>query len=540
MALKGKARVGLLLVVFFIFYLVPYLISRQPLSPDELDFDYFSSLLATEGRISFSPRGDLLFGFKGFVPRDFAYNYRGQAVPWGPPGFIILAALARIALSKWGAVMLNPFLGALAVYLCYRLSLGVLKDEKLAFGAALLLGTMPAFVHFDNFFVADILGVVVFLAACCSLLELFSKGRLRYYIIFGVLCGMLVWVRYTNLVLIPPILVYLFAHRRRIRVRPLMIAIVLALVLGAAFLLYCKGVYGHYFAIGYSSEKVFERTSDAVEGSRAIGRSLSLYRFRPWELFMHLIYIPVSFSIAFPPFILALMTIFKDVKRGRERWFYLSYAMLFVLLLLLFGNYRVYGFEERHMTLQSSFLRYFIPFLVFLPLLTVKFLGSVKGARGGLVLVIAGFNLLVAFFGPFGVADTIGGRIYFSRAARFIIDSTPDKSVVLTSYWGKEIFPERIVFSRAGKLKPEEVDRVIDAIVKRGYIPYYVHHAFDKELLKHLERSYDLERLTGPADLPWFMRRGGLPEELYPVSISRIGSFEARDMPAVCAPMLFN
>jgi len=100
--MSGRLKLWLMLGGLFVFYLVPYLVSRQPLSPDELDFDYFSSLMAREGSISFLPTGDVLFGFKGFVPRDFAYNYRGEAVPWGPPGFILVAALAKAALADYG------------------------------------------------------------------------------------------------------------------------------------------------------------------------------------------------------------------------------------------------------------------------------------------------------------------------------------------------------------------------------------------------------------------------------------------------------
>ena len=531
--LSGRAKMVFLLGALFLFYLLPYIVSRQPLSPDELDFDYFSSLLAREGAISFSPRGDAIFGFRGFVPRDFAYNCRGEAVPWGPPGFIVLAALVKSAFSELGAVALNPALGVLAVYLFYRLCCSVLKDRGLAFGAALLLGTMPAFIHFDNFFVADVLSVAVFLGACCSLVGVAQRGRFPHYLLFGVFCGLLVWIRYTNLVLILPLLVYLFAGRKGIRLFPLLMSLALACVIAGVFFVYCNKLYGNYFAIGYSSEKIVEQVPGAVGGSSAIGKLLSWYRFRPWEIFRHLIYIPVSFSIAFPPFILAVLTVFRDVKHRRGGAFYLSYLVLFLLLLLLFGNYRVYGFEERHMTLQSSFLRYFLPFLVFMPLLAVKFLGAVGGGRGAAVFIVAALNFLVAVFGPFGVADTIGGRVYFSRVARFIINSTPVKSVLLTSYWGKEVFPERMVFSRTAKLRPEEMDRVVGAVAEKGYIPYYVDHRNDKRLLRHLKRNYDLEEISGPCNLPWFMRKGVLPRDLYPVKVFRIGSFEERVMPPV-------
>ena len=537
--LSGRARMVLLLGGLFVFYLVPHVISRCPLSPDELDFDYFSSLLAGKGRMSFQPRGDLLFGLKGFVPRDFTYNYRGEAVPWGPPGFIVLAAAARAALPGWGAVVLNPILGVLAVYLCYRLCCFVLKDERRAFGAALLLGTMPAFIHFDNFFIADILSVAIFLGACCSLARATEEGCCLHYLLFGTFCGLLIWVRYTNLILILPMLVYIFAGRGRVRALPLIAAAVLACVIAGAFLIYCRELYGNYFAIGYSSEKFARQATEAAWQSSAIGKLLAWYRFRPWEIFSHLIFIPVSFSIAFPPFILAVLAVFTDLKRGRGRAFYLSYLVLFLLLLLLFGNYRVYGFEERHMTLQSSFLRYSLPFLIFLPLLAVKSLGAIGGGRGGIILLVAAFNLLVAVFGPFGVADTVGGRAYFSRAARFIVDSTPDNAVIITSYWGKTIFPERMVFSRAGGLRPEEVDGVVAAVAGSGSVPYYVDHPSDRGLLRHLRRNYDLDEVTGPADLPWFMRKGRLPRELYPVRLFRIGSFEEREMPAAGCGGLF-
>ena len=302
-----------LLLSCFIFYSFPYLISKQITTPLEVDHDYFSSLLVRERKINSEPKWDIFFDFRGFIPGDAIYNMDGQIAPHTPPGFIFLTALAKLILPDWLVFFLNPLLGCLSTLIFYKISKIILHDDRKAFYSALILATTPVFIHWTNLFFPDILNLTIFLFAFLKLLKIFEGNRQKDYLLFGLFCGFLPWIRYSSIILLFPLAVLIYLNRKKVQKPPLILSAIVTCSLILLLLLFFLHTYGSLFKTGYGDPFASASLTD------------------PWCLFHHLINSPLSFTMAFPPLLLSILGIFAGYNRDKDKSFYVFFFILSVI-----------------------------------------------------------------------------------------------------------------------------------------------------------------------------------------------------------------
>jgi len=517
---KSVKPMALLLVLCFALYAIPYLFSTKITVTDELGLHYFSSLLAEQGTLKYMPEGDRIFGFTGFIPGQTVYGASGEALPRQPPGFILLAAAVKAVTPGQLFFLLNPILGVLCIVLLYAIARHFLTDDRNALYAALLLASTPVFVHWNQMFFVDIANLSAFLIAIWCLLKSLDTQRTIHLAGFGLSLGAMVWIRQSSVILLLPVAVYLFLNRHQITIKWCRLPAVCFGLSIALLMIYNKQIYGSPFQTGYTLGRMprAEGTigSDLTMIIELFTNSTDLYWLRiKW-------FIP-AFSLAFPPLLLALIGVISGIGTPTRRSFTLLIVLSLVVVFAFFGGRDTYGFAKFDLTLQSSFLRYMLPFIALLPIPTIWTLEKLKIAKLRWISLIILLNLGIAAFAHFGVIHTILNRLYMEDVTQFIIRNTGEKTVVISPYWDHIIFPDRLVHSRAID-SPDYLMSVTQSVLQTGYDVALIYHESDSAMLDTLDKTIILDSVTGPDKLNVLLEwlPVPIPSHVYPVKLMRI------------------
>ena len=515
-----EKRLALLALMGFVLYALPYLISTKTIVTDELGLDLFSTLVAESGQTAYVPEGDIIFGFPGFVPKQVVYGASGQAVPKQPPGFILLAALIKIITPDGFHVFLNPLLAALCILLFYDIARNIMDSSKAAFYAALLLATTPVFVHWSHMFFADMANLLAFLLALSCLQAGLKRPDTVRIVLLGFALGAMIWIRQTSFILLLPMCLYALTTRGRINPRFYVVPAGILVISITLLLRYNNNVYGNPFMTGYGVEDYMTSDRTLIEG---ISNTLKL-AFQSQGLYLQRMqsFLP-SFSLAFPPLVLALIGTYCALRSAEKRGFALFMICLFTVLFLLFAGRNTYGTIKYDMALQSSFLRYMLPIIALLPIPTLWALEKFKLATLRWICLIAFLNLAIATLANFGVIHTLLVRLYMEDVTEFVASNNAERSVVISPYWNHIIFPERIVYS-LGKTEHDTLNTAIDSILSKGYNVIMINHQSDSEIFDAVENSQPSERIEGPTQLHPFLKilPVPIPSHVYPVTMLKI------------------
>ncbi|GAI48126.1 unnamed protein product, partial [marine sediment metagenome] len=170
---------------------------------------------------------------------------------------------------------------------------------------------------------------------------------------------------------------------------------------------------------------------------------------------------------------------------------------------------------------HSSFLRYLLPFFALLPIFTVIGIFELGSKARIIFYTLLIFNLIIAFLGPHGLVEDIGARLYYKEVSDFLLKNTNEKSVIFSWYWGKSVFPDRIVFTKKD-LTNEELSKLINKITDYNYNIYYIHHKNSVDKERFLIDNYDLEIIKGPLLKNPFLRLIKPPQNIYPIKMYEI------------------
>ena len=522
-----RRRIFYLLIACFVFYASPWLVTNHLLSPDEVNYDYFSTLLASRGKIGSQVPAEAELGITGLVPRSFANNERGQVLPCVAPGFIFLLALFKLIFPDSWALILNPLLAIVAIYLCYHLSRIILEDDRQALWAALVLAVTPIFGWLATSIQPGMLNLVIFLAGLLALLEAVSSNKKIYYIVFGGCCGLLIWARYSSVLFLPALGLPIYWNWKRLRRRYLLFSLAAGSFFIVLLMVYLNFLYGSPLATGYPhlSHKGFSTSATSSISGLSFGLEILLQPSLRW-LRLNLLPIPISFSLAAPVFIFSLVGLYLWMKSRRTTWLNASFGlMVFFLPVWFFGNLAPYGYDnpqvarENFLTLGSGFLRYLLPFFALLPIWGAVALSAfARSAQKPALVILVVLSLFTFVFAPWGLIEKTFARLYFRSVSNFVLAHTEEKTVVLTSYWDVGLFPHRPVFTRTRGLSKDQLEELTGSILNGGYSVAYVRHRMDEQVGEFLSINYPVEIVRGPfekkgsflAKLPW-------PETHYPI-----------------------
>ena len=522
-----RGRIFYLLIACFVFYASPWLVARHLLSPDEANYDYFSTLLASRGKITSHMPAEVELGIRGLLPRAFVNNEKGQAAPGVSPGLIFLLGLFKLAFPDSWALIVDPLLATVAIYLCYHLSRIILEDDRGALWSALLLAVTPIFAWLATSLLAGMLNLVLFLAGLLALSKAVSENKKTYYIIFGACCGLLVWARYSSVIFLPALGFPIYWNWKRLRKRHLLLSLASGCFFIVLLMVYLNFLYGSPLATGYphSLHRGFSTLATSSISGLSLGLELLLRPSLIW-LRLNFLSIPVSFSLAAPVFVFSLVGLYLWVRRRRITWLKASLGLVILLLpIWFFGNFMPYGYgdpevaRENFLTLGSSFLRYLLPLLALLPIwATVALSAFAPSAQKPALLILIAFSLFTFVFAPWGLIEKTLARLYFRNVSNFVLAHTGEKTVVLTCYWDVGLFPHRPVFTNTRSLSRQQLKELTDSILNGGYSIAYVEHRMDKQVGQFLTTNYPVEIVGGPLEKKGsFMARLPWPKSHYPV-----------------------
>jgi hypothetical protein len=157
-------------------------------------------------------------------------------------------------------------------------------------------------------------------------------------------------------------------------------------------------------------------------------------------------------------------------------------------------------------------------------------LASLKGPTTHIAVVILIVNLSVAVIAPHGVLESIVSKLYFQKATEFILRHTDEHTVVISSYWDKVIYPQRITYGHVDQLKQPDFEALLKSISSAGFQTAYVDHKRNNKTVNHLlDAPYRAKHIQGPPLESGFFRtiRKFIPSELYPVNMYLISEADS-------------
>jgi hypothetical protein len=164
------------------------------------------------------------------VVAGHGYIYSGSPSAYMPPGYpLLLAGIFAVfgegAASYLFLELVQAALGALLVYLVYRLALTIYSDQVTARLAALLAGLYPPFIQMCNEFHSINFYIVLGVAAVLFLVRAIQQPSRRDYVVYCAVClGVLQMFRAETLALTLLFAMLLFWQRQRaFLVRPLLL-----------------------------------------------------------------------------------------------------------------------------------------------------------------------------------------------------------------------------------------------------------------------------------------------------------------------------
>lgn len=175
-----------------------------------------------------------------------------------PPGFPLLLALAQLITGSSQLALYVPSLTALVSLLAVYLLGGVLFSEWVGLGAATWLAFTPTFLTFGTAQWVGVPGLMFMLLGMVSYLKATEAKRTIWQVGLGLLSGALLgyslFIRYTNVVVILPLMIYILYQQRSLSLRnPANYAFFSVLgITGCVILLFNQWYYGGFLTTCYS------------------------------------------------------------------------------------------------------------------------------------------------------------------------------------------------------------------------------------------------------------------------------------------------
>jgi len=401
--------------VFINYYFVPVTGGT-----DSNGYHVCSKMIASQGQFHQKPIDDFQF-----IGNMWVVNELNEFYPKYPPLYPALAAGAMTIFGDHAGFYLCPILAIFAVigmfFLCR-----FFMPEKLALVGSFLLATSPVFNHFALSKVSHgpsmgflIWGLVFFFAAS-------SSRRLQTGILYAVLSGLLLGyaegIRYTNIILLIPPVVYGFLFLRKKR---LWILFAFACGVAVPYLFLCWyhwSSFGSPFATGYSLT------------NEQSGFSLSYF----WTNLR--LYIPALISDG-TGLITSLALIELVLLFGRNKRKAIVFLAWIIPLSLL---YMFYYWAPT--TRALSFLRFILPVFVPMYILALSGLWNLirKYSKVKQLIIIL---ILVVVHGIWGICASFeDSETYYIRqnsskkVLDFALEEIPEGSVIFTDYGSLNTF----------------------------------------------------------------------------------------------------
>jgi hypothetical protein len=385
----------------------------------------------------------------------------GTIVPVYAPGLPMLMAGATLLLGACGLFIVVPLLGALVVWLTYRIGAQVWSPIAGAASAG-LMATSPVFLFMLMNPMSDVPVSAFFLLAAALAL---SGSRYRAAGT-AIAVSIAIWIR-PNLV--PLGAVYL----------AMIVATAPSDGRWRAAIEFCLAGLPFMAALGAVNAYLYGAPWNAGYGR--------VEQFYAWEhILTNLRQYPVSLVEAETPMVLLALLAIPAVRwsSGSRRRGLLFLAALAAAVCACYAFYTPYD--------AWWYLRFFLPaFPVLFTFVTIGFLAALRRFGGdraavvGVFLAAALFAVRVKDARALGVFDLGRGGIVYAAPAEFVRTRLPENAIVLTvQHSGSVRYYSGRTTIRWDLLPPEWWPKALAGLVELGYRPYLLVAGVDEEPLR--------------------------------------------------------
>ncbi len=482
-------------VLFGIYSFLAIQSTHQFTSPDETANYFFARTVATQHtlRVPQQTASDIV------TPRSIQAT-NGYLVPASFLGLPLLYGIIGAATSPGVIEFLTPLFSVLAILAWYDTIWLLFANKRVAFFSAALLALHPAFVYytgrglFHNALLLDLLLIAGWLLVRAITYQ--AQGRLWYYAAAGITLSAALVTRTSEVVWIAPsLLAIALIYRTKFDWRAgVWIGIVAGICVLASLLFINKSLYNNPFSSGYTlienapqDSGMHTGSSDTILAikelvSRALfpfGVDFKLAAQTGWTFLVVLIW-PFAILTGMSMARIARTIAYEHFNALKNPW--VVYTFFFVgismFLVLYYGSWYIQDnpIPTRHVGLEQSYARYFLPIYALATPLAAFLLSKLRSWHIALTLGV----IMFVSFQTAGASDISGlakiktNTIEYKEILQQTQAALPPSAIVVTNTSDKIFFPTFQVIRTPGLFSPSIATEIKRLLAQNKILYLYV------------------------------------------------------------------
>jgi len=486
-------------------------------SPDESSNYNFTKLYAQEGRLEFFEKYNLLSA-DIMHPRSYRSD-QGTIKPVSFLGLILIYGTIAGLTGYKIIPFLTPFFAAIGL-IFYFLLIKEVFGRRNALISAIFAACLPLIYYSARSMFHNVLFVVLLMISWyfAVIMARNKKSSLDiatvkfkilkfwpdvYAALAGIFLGLAVIVRSAELIWLMPgwLALWLF-NIKKVGLIKLLIFLAFLSVSILPALFWNQILYGSYWRGGYDemNQSILNiagagqaivtsgliKTGIVKDNLIQIKNNLFHFGFSPSQSFRMLyFYFAAMFYWLFWPALFGFLWLLRRIKKWQRRHFcyFTVYAIIFFILLFYYGSWDFHDNPDpRSHTIGNSYTRYWLPiYLGAIPLASfflIKLANLfrqkvlINGCRVLMIAIVLVISLQFVLFGSAeGLVQSVKKQLASRQDYNRILSLTEPRSVVITQYHDKLLFPERKVI--VGLFNDEEMIRQYAILIKYLSVYYY-------------------------------------------------------------------
>jgi len=450
-------EIGLFLIMFVFSLSLNYATQRYGVANTDINqTDLFSNLLLRNQVLKYSnplneKYGVPIFGIRGLL--NFGENYY---VPSVLPGTIILQTIFKSV--NLPSLLINPIFVLIGLWFFNKTTyIFVFKKTFWSFSATAIYYSSGAFIFVSSLPFKDLIATSTFFAGLYYILNGIYEKKTSDFALFGFFAGITMWMNYLNVIFFLPALgLYLLTIRSKITKRAnlmnLMISCMFFLPFFISLYAYQMSLYGGFLAFNDPVLRLNHYEEFNVQHSSIFDFILNMDIANLLTNFYNQFFL-VSQLLVFLG-LLGFLVIFIDTVKGKKLNRVLIVLLITVALQFFFYLGKTWSGVSFKGSVGTSYSRYLLiswGVIVILAVSSIRRL--VDWLRVGHVLRRGILALLLAFLilsglttglaSKMAVASWIDTTEWTNEFKNDIVQNTPEKSVIFTSFYDKYVYPAR-------------------------------------------------------------------------------------------------
>ncbi|MFA5076341.1 MAG: hypothetical protein WC480_02910 [Patescibacteria group bacterium] len=462
MAIKGKNWLILLIlgVIFLAIYSYGAAASSWRVnSPDEAANYFWLSQYVRTGQLSLAEPLNQVVG-NIIHPRSINVNVTGALVPGSFLGLILIYGWLAKFFGLYLVKFFTPVFSIVAFFCFYGLTKR-LWNGRVALISSILLLLHPAFWYYTSRgLLPNVLFLDLLIIGCWFLFSRWpvADGRWLIYLKYflgGLFVGLALTVRTSEVIWLAIVgLGLVIVYRKKINWLALVLFLAMIVIMFLPILSWNQQLYGGYFKTGYSNlvlspESLVLSEQTANSEQRA---AILPFGFHPWSIlrsswnyYIKIIWwYFVPLLVGFVWFLIKLVQSAKcRAQSERTAWIYLFiFAFVTDALIIYYGSWSIMDNISNHVTIGTSYLRYWLPsFILGLPLVAWPVVKVLDWFKERISKVLVG----VFIFGLFTILSA--NLVFNSEEGLAAVNQATYQYKILNQVARQELDPNSIIIT---------------------------------------------------------------------------------------------